>query len=126
MLCHVSNIEEEVVVIRNRWTPKKKYMRERDCVCVRENVCVRRCVCVCVCVRERDNMCVRRHLVCSPEQLLSIPDLANLGTLFKSSRPVELTESETEYYVKCVKHTFLRYVVFQVCFRPPTFVALPW
>ena len=24
MLCHVSNVEEEVVVIRNGWTPRKE------------------------------------------------------------------------------------------------------
>ena len=49
------------------------------------------------------------------EQLRAIPDFANLGNLFKSSSlPVELTESETEYVVQCIKHTFGRYMVFQV------------
>lgn len=49
------------------------------------------------------------------EQLRAIPEFANLGNLFKSSSlPVELTESETEYVVQCVKHTFGRYMVFQV------------
>ena len=49
------------------------------------------------------------------EQLAAIPDFANLGPLFKSSSlPVELTESETEYVVRCVKHAFSRYMVFQV------------
>ena len=43
-----------------------------------------------------------------------VPELANLGTLFKSSHPMEVTESETEYYIQCVKHTFSNYVVFQV------------
>ncbi|XP_078340160.1 coatomer subunit gamma-2-like [Crassostrea virginica] len=48
------------------------------------------------------------------EQLRAIPDFANLGNLFKSSSlPVELTESETEYVVQCIKHTFGRYMVFQ-------------
>lgn len=48
------------------------------------------------------------------EQLGAVPELANLGPLFKSSNlPVELTESETEYMVRCVKHTFSRYMVFQ-------------
>ncbi|KAH9490642.1 Coatomer subunit gamma-2 [Bulinus truncatus] len=47
------------------------------------------------------------------EQLSQVPELANLGTLFKSSSPVEVTESETEYYVQCIKHTFNNYVVFQ-------------
>lgn len=49
------------------------------------------------------------------EQLRAVPEFANLGNLFKSSNmPVELTESETEYVVQCVKHTFGRYMVFQV------------
>ncbi|XP_045165335.1 coatomer subunit gamma-2-like [Mercenaria mercenaria] len=48
------------------------------------------------------------------EQLAAIPEFANLGPLFKSSSlPVELTESETEYVVRCVKHTYSRYIVFQ-------------
>lgn len=47
------------------------------------------------------------------EQLAAVPELANLGALFKSSQPVEITESETEYYVQCIKHTFSNYLVFQ-------------
>ncbi|KAL3853564.1 hypothetical protein ACJMK2_017098 [Sinanodonta woodiana] len=47
------------------------------------------------------------------EQLARIPEFANLGSLFKTSTPVELTESETEYVVRCVKHTFPHYIVFQ-------------
>ncbi|KAL4226660.1 Coatomer subunit gamma-1 [Mactra antiquata] len=48
------------------------------------------------------------------EQLSAIPEFANLGPLFKSSSiPVELTESETEYVVRCIKHTYSRYMVFQ-------------
>lgn len=48
------------------------------------------------------------------EQLAAVPELANLGPLFKSSNmPVELTESETEYMVRCVKHTFPHHMVFQ-------------
>ncbi|KAK3761531.1 hypothetical protein RRG08_051219 [Elysia crispata] len=47
------------------------------------------------------------------EQLAQVPELANLGTLFKSSQPMEVTESETEYYIQCVKHTFSNYIVFQ-------------
>ena len=50
-----------------------------------------------------------------PEQLSSVPEFADLGPLFKSSdKPVELTESETEYVVRCVKHTFNKHIVFQV------------
>ncbi len=50
------------------------------------------------------------------EQLSRIDELANIGPLFKSSdKPVELTESETEYVVRCIKHTFPNHLVFQVC-----------
>ena len=47
------------------------------------------------------------------ERLAAVPELAALGPLFKSSEPVELTESETEYVVRAVKHTFADYIVFQ-------------
>lgn len=46
-------------------------------------------------------------------QLSTIPQFAGLGKLFKSSAPLELTESETEYHVACVKHIFPSHVVFQ-------------
>ncbi|MED6134362.1 hypothetical protein PIB30_036415 [Stylosanthes scabra] len=45
--------------------------------------------------------------------LLSIPEFAKFGKLFKSSAPVELTEAETEYAVNVVKHIFDKHVVFQ-------------
>ncbi|XP_051889478.1 coatomer subunit gamma-2 isoform X2 [Pristis pectinata] len=47
------------------------------------------------------------------EQLAAIPEFKNLGPLFKSSPPVQLTEPETEYVVRCIKHTFKNYMVFQ-------------
>ena len=48
------------------------------------------------------------------EQLAAVPELANMGALFKSSSmPIELSESETEYYVRCIKHTFPNHIVFQ-------------
>lgn len=51
------------------------------------------------------------------EKLNAVPELASLsGTLFRSSEPVELTESETEYVVRCVKHTFPRHLVLQASF----------
>ena len=51
----------------------------------------------------------------SLEQLAAIPQFSRLGPLFRSSpKPVELTESETEYVVNCVKHIFKEHVVFQV------------
>jgi coatomer subunit gamma len=46
-----------------------------------------------------------------------IPQLAALGKAFKSSKPVELTESETEYVVACVKHVFPQHIVFQVYYN---------
>lgn len=48
-----------------------------------------------------------------PEQLAAIPEFQGLGPLFKSSDPVQLTEAETEYVVRCVKHTFAGHMVFQ-------------
>jgi coatomer protein complex subunit gamma len=42
----------------------------------------------------------------------SIPELAELGPIAKSCPPVELTETETEYVVSCVKHILPRHVVF--------------
>lgn len=48
------------------------------------------------------------------EQLAAIPEFMNLGPLFKSSEPVQLTEAETEYFVRCVKHMFTNHIVFQV------------
>ncbi|XP_077992348.1 coatomer subunit gamma-2-like [Glandiceps talaboti] len=48
------------------------------------------------------------------EQLSAISEFEALGPLFKSSMtPLELTESETEYMVQCVKHTFAEHIVFQ-------------
>merc|ERR1712227_982440 len=49
------------------------------------------------------------------EKLAAIPLLQqlNLGPLFKSSQPSELTESETEYTVACIKHVFPGHVVLQ-------------
>lgn len=47
------------------------------------------------------------------ETLLQIPEFAALGPLFRSSKPIELTESETEYVVNCVKHIFPSHIVFQ-------------
>ena len=57
----------------------------------------------------------RVSCVCCVEQLAAIPEFAHLGSLFKSSeKAVELTESETEYVVCCIKHTFQQHIVFQV------------
>ena len=47
------------------------------------------------------------------EQLSRIPQFQGLGQLFKSSKPVELTDSGTEYQVSVIKHIFDRHIVFQ-------------
>jgi coatomer protein complex subunit gamma len=47
------------------------------------------------------------------EELMQIPELKQYGTLLKSSSPVELTESETEYVVSAVKHIFKEHIVLQ-------------
>lgn len=47
------------------------------------------------------------------ERLLQIPGIQRYGPLHKSSVPVQLTESETEYTVSCVKHCFNNVMVFQ-------------
>ena len=49
------------------------------------------------------------------EKLRNVPELMAFGPLFRSSEPVELTESETEYVVRCIKHTFPQHLVLQVC-----------
>jgi len=45
--------------------------------------------------------------------LSSLPQFQNLGSLFKSSKPIQLSESETEYVVSCIKHIFDNGIVFQ-------------
>ena len=47
------------------------------------------------------------------EKFAAIPEIAQLGPLFKSSQPMELTESETEYVVHCIKHVFSEHLVLQ-------------
>mmetsp|Transcript_9822 Transcript_9822/g.22413 ORF Transcript_9822/g.22413 Transcript_9822/m.22413 type:complete len:891 (-) Transcript_9822:151-2823(-) len=44
--------------------------------------------------------------------LNQIPEFAGFGALFTSSPPVNLTESEAEYVVTCIKHVFPEYIVF--------------
>jgi len=45
--------------------------------------------------------------------IYAIPELVSLGRVFRSTPPLELTESETEYVVQCVKHVLEEYVVLQ-------------
>ena len=50
------------------------------------------------------------------EKLNAIPQFSSYGPLFKSSNSVELTESETEYVVSCVKHIYANHIVLQVTY----------
>eukprot|EP00904_Undaria_pinnatifida_P003330 jgi/Undpi1/12999/HiC_scaffold_7.g02663.m1 len=45
------------------------------------------------------------------EHIYKVPELASLGRVFRSTTPVELTEAETEYVVRCVKHIMDEHVV---------------
>ncbi|KAG8820328.1 coatomer subunit gamma [Serendipita sp. 401] len=47
-------------------------------------------------------------------QLAAVPEMETFGTILNSSsKPIPLTESDTEYVVTCVKHIFKEHVVFQ-------------
>uniref|UniRef100_A0A060T9K5 Coatomer subunit gamma n=1 Tax=Blastobotrys adeninivorans TaxID=409370 RepID=A0A060T9K5_BLAAD len=47
------------------------------------------------------------------QALSAIPEIASYGPLLKSTGPVPLTESETEYVVSAVKHVFKEHLVVQ-------------
>ncbi|KAI7902633.1 adaptin N terminal region-domain-containing protein [Cokeromyces recurvatus] len=47
------------------------------------------------------------------DALKAIPEIAAFGPLFKSSNKIDVTESETEYIIQCIKHTFAKHIVFQ-------------
>ena len=47
------------------------------------------------------------------QQLMQIPELKAHGALLRSSSPVELTESETEYIVSVIKHIYKEHLVLQ-------------
>lgn len=48
------------------------------------------------------------------DQLKSVPQLAHLAdSIIKSSQPIELTESETEYVVTCIKHCLPKQMLLQ-------------
>lgn len=51
----------------------------------------------------------------SAAKVMEIPGIKDLGPLHKTCPSIQLTESETEYTVQCVKHIFENHVVFQVC-----------
>lgn len=46
-------------------------------------------------------------------QLNFFPGIESIGPLFKSCKPIELTETGTEYRVRCVKHIFARHLILQ-------------
>ncbi|KAH7107090.1 coatomer subunit gamma [Auriculariales sp. MPI-PUGE-AT-0066] len=47
-------------------------------------------------------------------QLAAVPEFAAYGPVLNSSlKPTQLTESETEYVISCVKHIFKSHIVFQ-------------
>lgn len=54
-----------------------------------------------------------KELIDPAALVYAIPELASLGRAFRSSVPVPLTESETEYVVQCTKHIFTNHVVLQ-------------
>ena len=45
--------------------------------------------------------------------MYKVPELAALGRVFRSTAPIELTESETEYVVSYVKHVMSDHVVLE-------------
>lgn len=47
------------------------------------------------------------------EQLAKIPGIERLGPLFKTTQPIDLTEAETEYRVRLLKHIYARHVILQ-------------
>lgn len=47
------------------------------------------------------------------QELMAIPEMKEFGSVLKSSPAVELTESETEYVVKVIKHIFKEHIVLQ-------------
>lgn len=56
----------------------------------------------------------------------NLPSLVGLdaGELFCSSEPSMLTEPETEYVVRCIKHIFNSHLVLQVCIANLNFCNL--
>ena len=45
--------------------------------------------------------------------LYKIPELAAFGRVFRSCPPIQLTESETEYVVHCIKHILDEHIILQ-------------
>ncbi|XP_026760719.1 coatomer subunit gamma-2-like [Galleria mellonella] len=47
------------------------------------------------------------------EQLKAVPGIEKIGPIFKTCEAVDLTEPETEYRIRCVKHIFARHLILQ-------------
>lgn len=52
----------------------------------------------------------------SAARLAQLPGIQALGPIHRTTPAIQLTESETEYTVSCIKHIFPNHVVFQVRF----------
>lgn len=52
----------------------------------------------------------------SAARLSQLPGIQVLGPIHRTTTPIQLTESETEYTVQCIKHIFANHIVFQVLF----------
>ncbi|KAI9906995.1 hypothetical protein PsorP6_004038 [Peronosclerospora sorghi] len=66
---------------------------------------------------DADDEVVQADVAPEPEdvakELYTIPEFAELGAIFRSSKRLELTEAETEYVVSCIKHVFAQHVILQ-------------
>ncbi|XP_028177225.1 coatomer subunit gamma-2-like [Ostrinia furnacalis] len=47
------------------------------------------------------------------EELKVVPGIEKIGPIFKTCQSIDLTEPETEYRVRCVKHIYSRHVILQ-------------
>lgn len=55
----------------------------------------------------------KKEVVDPAAVVYAIPELASLGRVFRSSPPVALSEEETEYVVRCVKHIMPEHIILQ-------------
>ena len=55
----------------------------------------------------------KKEVVDPAAAVYAIPELASLGRVFRSSAPNELSEEETEYVVRCIKHVMPEHIILQ-------------
>lgn len=55
----------------------------------------------------------KKEIVEPASAVYAIPELASLGRVFRSSAPTELSEEETEYVVRCIKHVMPEHIILQ-------------